>query len=225
MKRRPSYKNITGRFIVPLSLQTPRRPSYVRAIHSLPFICLFISLSPSLQPILCSGPAGKKKQPSFIHHTLGKGLGPNVLGGRVAAATADCRKVGRRIEILVVQLQRETLYGSRENFSVPTPCRSPPCSQAWCVTVFNGPVNVGTVSTAQSQSRTERRGGRRADLIYNHVNVGDRLFSLGSDGWHPSIFSCTAPHHAIARRADTHTHTEEDITEIKGVSTCPKTKL
>lgn len=168
---------------------------------------------------------GKKKQPSFIHHTLGKGPGPNVLGGRVAAATADCRKVGRRIEILVVQLQRETLYGSRENFSVPTPCRSPPCSQAWCVTVFNGPVNVGTVSTAQSQSRTERRGGGRADLIYNHVNVGDRLFSLGSDGWHPSIFSCTAPHHAITRRADTHTHTEEDITEIKGVSTCPKTKL
>lgn len=224
MKRRPSYKNITGRFIVPPSLQTPRRPSYVRAIHSLPFICLFISLSPSLQPILCSVAAGKK-QPSFIHHTLGKGLGPNVLGGRAATVTTDCRKVGRWIEVLVVQLQRETLYGSRENFSVPTPCRSSLCSQAWCVTVFNGPVNFGTVSTAQSQLRTERCGGRRADLIYSHVNVGDRLFSLGSDCWHPSIFSCTAPHHAIKHRADTHTHTEEDITDTKGVSTCPKKKL
>lgn len=119
---------------------------------------------------------GKKEKP-FIHHALGKGLGPNVLG--VAAVTTDCRKVGRWIEVLVVQLQPETLDGSRENFRVPTPCRSRQWSEAWCVTVFNGPVNIGTVSATRSQSRREQCGGLRSNLIYSHVNVGVKTVLFG----------------------------------------------
>lgn len=164
----------------------------------------------------------EKKEKPFIHHALGKGLGPNVLGGRVAAVTTDCRKVGRWIEVLVVQLQPETLDDSRENFRVPTPCRSRQCSEAWCVTVFNGPVNVGTVSAAQSQSRGEQCGGRRSNLIYSHVNVGVKTVLFGMavgirlsfNARHVIMQSNTEQTHTrthARRQADT----GEDITDTK----------
>lgn len=43
----------------------------------------------------------------------------NVLRGQVAAGTTYCRRVIRWIEVLVVWLQCETLYGCTENFRVP----------------------------------------------------------------------------------------------------------
>lgn len=64
----PSYKNVTGRFIVPRALQTRQSTSYICDIHSFPFIWLFISLSPSLRLILCSVSAEREGQKEICFH-------------------------------------------------------------------------------------------------------------------------------------------------------------
>lgn len=75
----PSYKNITGRFIVPLSLQTRQITSYIRTIHSFPFyLALYFSVAgSSAYSLQClrQNAMGEKKKSVLIHHTLGKGPG------------------------------------------------------------------------------------------------------------------------------------------------------
>lgn len=62
----------------------------------------------------------KKKKIIYVHPSHPwQGTLPNVLGGQVAAVTTYCRKVVRWIEVLVVWLQCEILYGCTENLQSP----------------------------------------------------------------------------------------------------------
>lgn len=86
-------------------------PYIISLLSGFLFLCrhLFGLFSATFLP----NAAGKKEICFHPSHPW-QGPGPNVLGGRVAAVTTNCRKVGRWIEVLVVRLQQETLYGSRE---------------------------------------------------------------------------------------------------------------